>query len=65
MRASIVDQNRERKLTGEMFASPVIAPCPQTASDDTMVSVYPLNTRNEASASAVAKLRGNFDANEG
>jgi len=54
---------RGRTLTGEMFASPVIAPCARTASDGTMKSVYPPNTRK--GASAVAKLLGNSAAKEG
>lgn len=53
----------ERKLTGAMFARPVIAPWARTANDDTMISVNPPKTRK--GASAMGKLRGNLDAKEG
>lgn len=51
------------KLTGAMFASPVIAPCARTANDGTMISVNPPNTMK--GTSAVGKLRGKFNAKEG
>jgi len=63
MSTNLADKNGKKKLTGETFASPVIAPCPRTAIDDTMISVSPPNTRK--GTSAVVKLRGNFDAKEG
>jgi len=63
VRTSLANENGKRRLTGETFASPVIAPCPRTANDDTMISVSPPSTRK--GASAVVKLRGNFDAKEG
>lgn len=59
----LVDKMRGQKLTGAIFASPVIAPCPRTASDDTILSVNPLNARK--GASTVGNLRGKSDAKEG
>ena len=62
MKATITGQNEIPKLTGAMFASPVIAPWPRTTSDGTMVSVSPPSTRKGTSA---ANFRGNSDAKEG
>ena len=59
----ITDRGGIWKLTGAMFARPVIAPCPRTARVGMMVSVSPPNTRK--GTSAVANFRGNSDVKDG